>query len=65
MQLELREIQRAAGITFVLVTHDQEEAMSLADRIAVMARGAFSRSIRRGGSMKRPRAAKSPSSYPT
>jgi ABC-type Fe3+/spermidine/putrescine transport system ATPase subunit len=39
MHLELREIQRAAGITFVLVTHDQEEAMSLADRIAVMARG--------------------------
>ncbi len=39
MHLELREIQRAAGITFVLVTHDQEEAMSLADRIAIMARG--------------------------
>jgi ABC-type Fe3+/spermidine/putrescine transport system ATPase subunit len=39
MHLELRDIQRAAGITFVLVTHDQEEAMSLADRIAVMARG--------------------------
>jgi len=39
MHVELREIQRAAAITFVLVTHDQEEAMSLADRIAVMARG--------------------------
>jgi ABC-type Fe3+/spermidine/putrescine transport system ATPase subunit len=39
MHVELREIQRAAGITFVLVTHDQEEAMSLADRIAVLARG--------------------------
>jgi ABC-type Fe3+/spermidine/putrescine transport system ATPase subunit len=38
MHVELREIQRAADITFVLVTHDQEEAMSLADRIAVMAR---------------------------
>jgi len=39
MHVELREIQRESGITFVLVTHDQEEAMSLADRIAVMARG--------------------------
>ena len=39
MHVELREIQRAAGITFVLVTHDQEEAMSLAYRIAIMARG--------------------------
>jgi ABC-type Fe3+/spermidine/putrescine transport system ATPase subunit len=39
MQMELREIQRAVGITFVHVTHDQEEAMSLADRVAVMAHG--------------------------
>jgi spermidine/putrescine ABC transporter ATP-binding subunit len=39
MHIELRDIQRAAGITFILVTHDQEEAMSLADRVAVMARG--------------------------
>jgi spermidine/putrescine ABC transporter ATP-binding subunit len=39
MHVELRDIQRAAGITFVLVTHDQEEAMGLADRVAVMAQG--------------------------
>ncbi len=39
MQLELRRIQRAFGITTVLVTHDQHEAMSLADRIVVMDQG--------------------------
>lgn len=39
MQTELRELQRSVGITFVLVTHDQEEAMALSDRIAVMADG--------------------------
>jgi ABC-type Fe3+/spermidine/putrescine transport system ATPase subunit len=39
MQLELRAIQRKIGITFVLVTHDQEEALSLSDRVAVMERG--------------------------
>ena len=39
MQTELRALQRSVGITFVLVTHDQEEAMALSDRIAVMADG--------------------------
>jgi spermidine/putrescine ABC transporter ATP-binding subunit len=39
MQLELRAIQRKIGITFVLVTHDQEEAFSLSDRVAVMEGG--------------------------
>ncbi len=39
MQLELRELQKSIGITFVFVTHDQEEALTLSDRIAVMARG--------------------------
>lgn len=39
MQLELRALQRSVGITFVLVTHDQEEALTLSDRIAVMADG--------------------------
>ena len=39
MQLELRALQRSVGITFVFVTHDQEEALTLSDRIAVMARG--------------------------
>jgi spermidine/putrescine transport system ATP-binding protein len=36
MQVELKAIQREVGITFVYVTHDQEEALSMSDRIAVM-----------------------------
>ncbi len=39
MQLELKRIQHDVGITFVHVTHDQEEAMTMADQIAVMNRG--------------------------
>ncbi len=39
MQLELKRLQHEVGITFVVVTHDQEEAMSMADRIAVMHEG--------------------------
>jgi spermidine/putrescine ABC transporter ATP-binding subunit len=39
MQIELKTIQNEVGITFVVVTHDQEEAMSMADRIAVMNEG--------------------------
>ena len=39
MQLELKDIQRRLGITTILVTHDQGEALSLSDRIAVMAEG--------------------------
>ena len=39
MQFELRELQRRVGITFVFVTHDQEEALTLSDRIAVMSGG--------------------------
>jgi spermidine/putrescine ABC transporter ATP-binding subunit len=39
MRAELREIQRAVGITTIFVTHDQAEALSLSDRIAVMERG--------------------------
>ena len=39
MQLELRALQRTVGITFVFVTHDQEEALTLSDRIAIMADG--------------------------
>jgi putrescine transport system ATP-binding protein len=38
-QFELMELQRALGLTFVIVTHDQSEAMTVADRIAVMDRG--------------------------
>jgi spermidine/putrescine ABC transporter ATP-binding subunit len=39
MQVELREIQRSTGITAVFVTHDQEEALTLSDRIAIIDRG--------------------------
>ncbi|MGF1627853.1 MAG: ABC transporter ATP-binding protein [Kiloniellaceae bacterium] len=39
MQVELRHLQRAVGITFILVTHDQEEALTMSDRIAVMFNG--------------------------
>ena len=39
MQIELRQLQQQVGITFVFVTHDQEEALTLSDRIAVMAQG--------------------------
>ena len=39
LQVELKGIQRDVGITFVYVTHDQEEALTMSDRIAVMNRG--------------------------
>ena len=39
MQLELKRLQREVGITFVFVTHDQEEALTMSDRIAVMSQG--------------------------
>jgi len=39
MQMELKSLQREVGITFVFVTHDQEEALSMADRIGVMGDG--------------------------
>jgi putrescine transport system ATP-binding protein len=38
-QSELRDLQKKLGITFIIVTHDQEEAMTMADRIAVMNKG--------------------------
>ena len=39
MQLELKSIQQEVGITFIYVTHDQEEAMTMSDRLAVMRHG--------------------------
>tara|TARA_R100000687_G_scaffold81162_2_gene77729 strand:- start:320 stop:1447 length:1128 start_codon:yes stop_codon:yes gene_type:complete len=39
MQLELKHLQRETGITFIFVTHDQEEALTMSDRIAVMSAG--------------------------
>ena len=41
MQIELKRIQQEVGITFIYVTHDQEEAMTMSDRIAVMNRGRY------------------------
>jgi spermidine/putrescine transport system ATP-binding protein len=39
MQIELKRLQNETGITFVFVTHDQEEALTMSDRIAVMSKG--------------------------
>jgi spermidine/putrescine transport system ATP-binding protein len=41
MQVELKRIQQEVGITFIYVTHDQEEAMTMSDRIAVMNEGRY------------------------
>ena len=49
LQIELKRIQREVGITFVYVTHDQEEALTMSDRIAVMNRR------RRRADRRRPR----------
>ena len=48
MQVELKRIQQEVGITFIYVTHDQEEAMTMSDRIAVMNEGHY-RAARRPG----------------
>ncbi len=39
MQIELKQLQRKLGITFIFVTHDQEEALSMADRVVIMEEG--------------------------
>jgi spermidine/putrescine transport system ATP-binding protein len=44
MQFELKQLQRRLGITFILVTHDQQEALTMSDRVAVMNRGAIEQS---------------------
>ena len=41
MQMELKRLQEQLGITFIYITHDQEEALSMSDRIAVMRNGSF------------------------
>ena len=41
MQVELKQLQKQLGVTTIIVTHDQEEALSLADRVAVMFGGAI------------------------
>jgi spermidine/putrescine transport system ATP-binding protein len=39
MQLELKQLQREVGITFIYVTHDQEEALTMSDRVAILREG--------------------------
>lgn len=41
MQIELKKLQKRLGITFIYITHDQEEALNMSDRIAVMKNGVF------------------------
>ena len=50
MRVEIRELQRKLGLTTVMVTHDQEEALTMADRLVVMTEGA----VRQVGSAARP-----------
>ena len=57
MQLELKRIQHEMGLTFVHVTHDQEEAMTMADAIAVMNRGRIEQLGRPTELYERPRTA--------
>ncbi len=60
MQLELKRIQKQVGITFVYVTHDQEEALTMSDRVAVVANGRIEQVGPRSSSTSGPR----PSSWP-
>ena len=55
MQVELRTLQRTVGITFILVTHDQEEALTMSDRIAVMFEGQIAQLASPQELYKRPR----------
>ena len=54
LQIELKGIQREVGITFVYVTHDQEEALTMSDRIAVMNRGVIEQLDAPGGGLRAP-----------
>jgi len=54
MQVELKRIQREAGTTTIIVTHDQEEALSLSDRVAVMSEGRITEVGRPGELYHRP-----------
>jgi len=63
MQLELKQIQQEVGITFIYVTHDQEEAMTMSDRLAVMRHGKIDQIGPRKLSTSRPRPSSSPGSW--
>jgi ABC-type Fe3+/spermidine/putrescine transport system ATPase subunit len=55
MRIELKEIQSALGMTFVYVTHDQEEAMAMSDRIVVMWQGEIAQAGRPGDIYRHPK----------
>ena len=54
MQIELKELQREIGITFIFVTHDQEEALTMSDRIAVFDKGKIQQLDRPANIYERP-----------
>ena len=54
MQIELKLLQSQVGITFIFVTHDQEEALSMSDRIAVMLDGRIEQLGRPGHDLRPP-----------
>src|SRR4051794_1716787 len=62
MQIELKQIQREVGITFVFVTHDQEEALSMSDRVAVFCDGRVEQVATPSSSTSTRRARSSPGS---
>ena len=51
MQIELKQLQRRLGATVIYVTHDQEEALTMSDRVAVMNGGRLAQLVRRGRCM--------------
>ena len=57
MQAELKRLQKQVGITFVYITHDQEEALAMSDRIAVMRNGVFEQVGSAAEVYKKPRTA--------
>ena len=57
MQVELKRLQKKLGITFIYITHDQEEALNMSDRIAVMRNGLFEQMGTPGDIYDRPKTA--------
>ena len=55
MQVELKRLQKQLGITFIYITHDQEEALTMSDRIVVMRNGVFEQIGSAAGIYNRPR----------
>ena len=55
LQVELKRIQEQLGITFIYVTHDQDEALTMSDRVAVMRDGTSSSAASRSSSTRSPR----------